>query len=134
MKLDDCCSTVSSEHFQDISLETQDGKQVVMSDTDREALVMGMTLHDKAQQLLQKVRSSCMHEHISGLGTLICKCKHCAKPCRRRIPNDVTAVVFWRAAEASLAQMQDSYHCAAMGFADKVVVAPLLLWGVHGSE
>jgi hypothetical protein len=56
MKQDAWCSTVGNEHFQDVSLETQDGKQVVMSDTDREAIVMGMTLHDKAQQLLQKVR------------------------------------------------------------------------------
>ena len=56
MKQDAWCSTVGNEHFQDVLLETQDGKQVVMSNTDREALVMGMTLHDKAQQLLQKVR------------------------------------------------------------------------------
>ena len=49
------CSTVGNEDFRDVSLETQDGKPVVMSNTDREALVMGMTLHDKAQQALQKV-------------------------------------------------------------------------------
>ena len=49
-------STVGNEDFRDVSLETQDGKPVVMSDTDREALVMGMTLHDKAQHALQKVR------------------------------------------------------------------------------
>ena len=49
------CSTVGAEDFQDVSLETQDGKPVLMNDTDREALVMGMTLHDKAQQFLQKV-------------------------------------------------------------------------------
>lgn len=92
MKQDACCSTVGNEHFQDISLETQDGKQVVMSDTDREALVMGMTLHDKAQQLLQEV-SFCTHEHISGVGTVSCKCRPRAKPCIRRITNDGTAVV-----------------------------------------
>jgi len=47
---------VGNERFHDVLLETQDGKPVLMNDTDREALVMGMTLHDKAQQLLQKVR------------------------------------------------------------------------------
>lgn len=51
------CSTVGNEDFRDVSLETQDGKPVLMNDTDREALVMGMTLHDKAQQCLQKVSS-----------------------------------------------------------------------------
>lgn len=49
------CSTMGNEDFHDVSLETQDGQPVLMNDTDREALVMGMTLHDKAQQFLQKV-------------------------------------------------------------------------------
>ncbi|CAL5222997.1 g5442 [Coccomyxa viridis] len=47
-------STMGNEDFHDVSLETQDGQPVLMNDTDREALVMGMTLHDKAQQFLQK--------------------------------------------------------------------------------
>ena len=51
------CSSVGNEDFHDLSLETQSGQPVVLSDTDREALVMGMTLHDKAQQLLNKVCS-----------------------------------------------------------------------------
>ena len=50
---------MGNEEFHDLSLETQSGQQVVLSDTDREALVMGMTLHDKAQQLLNKVFRSC---------------------------------------------------------------------------
>ena len=53
------CSSVGNEDFRDVSLETQSGQPVVLSDTDREALVMGMTLHDKAQQLLNKVCSPC---------------------------------------------------------------------------
>lgn len=48
-------SAIGNEDFRDVSLETQTGARVVMSDTDREALVTGMTLHDKAQQHLQKV-------------------------------------------------------------------------------
>ena len=119
MKQDACCSTVGNEHFQDVSLETQDGKQVVMSDTDREALVMGMTLHDKAQQLLQKVRSSCMNEPMTCVGTVIYKCRHRAKPCKGRIPNDTTAVVCWSPVIASLARIQDSYHCVALGSAER---------------
>ena len=51
---------MGNEDIRDVALETQDGKPVVMSDTDREALVMGMTLHDKAQQFLQKVSASLM--------------------------------------------------------------------------
>lgn len=49
---------MGNERFHDVTLETQNGKPVLMNDTDREALVMGMTLHDKAQQLLQKVRGT----------------------------------------------------------------------------
>ena len=61
------CSTVGNEDFRDVSLETQDGKPVLMNDTDREALVMGMTLHDKAQQFLQKVST-----HLSSHGSQTC--------------------------------------------------------------
>ena len=58
------CSTMGNEDFHDVSLETQDGKPVLMNDTDREALVMGMTLHDKAQQFLQKVSTVRSHHDI----------------------------------------------------------------------
>ena len=51
---------MGNEDFRDVALETQDGKPVAMSDTDREALVMGMALHDKAQQFLQMVSASLM--------------------------------------------------------------------------
>ena len=80
------CSSVGNEDFHDLSLETQSGQQVVLSDTDREALIMGMTLHDKAQQLLNKVSFSCSNvcnstrtTFLSKLGTMIRKTCMCAR-------------------------------------------------------
>lgn len=50
------CSSIGTEQHYDLCLENQNGDPIMLEQCDREALVMGLTLHDKAQQMIQNVR------------------------------------------------------------------------------
>ena len=50
------CSGVGDEGHHDFSLENQAGEAVLLDKADREALVMGLSLHDKGSRTLQQAR------------------------------------------------------------------------------
>jgi hypothetical protein len=51
------CSAIGSEDHLDLCLENQSGDAVAVEQSDREALVMGLSLHDKAHQMMRAVCS-----------------------------------------------------------------------------
>lgn len=50
------CSSIGTEAHYDLCLENQNGDPILLEESDRTALIMGLTLHDKAQQLMHQVQ------------------------------------------------------------------------------
>ena len=50
------CSGIGDDEHQDFSLENQAGEAVLLDKADREALVMGLSLHDKGARTMRQAR------------------------------------------------------------------------------